>query len=347
MMFILEMWKCGKCGNLRPAQITKLPDFQISKSNVSPRRRVRARLLTRTRGPVLHDAARGPRRPGRQDRTARAAATTRARGDRRLSAARVRISSVSTGTRRVSRWISSTSARGRSSTRCSRARTSSSKTSGRGRWRDWGSASRTSRPNIHGSSTAPSQDSARRDRGGPRPGYDAMIQAEGGLMSITGAPDGPPFRLGVAIGDIATGMFAVQGILAALLARERRLRPGAGRDGGGQHVDIAMLDAVTALLTYQASSVFATGDTPGRLGNRHPSIAPYDTFAAVRRRLRVVGRQRRPVPPPVAGPRPIRSWRPIRASRTMPIAWRITSASAEGIVGASSARGRDRSGCRR
>ena len=110
---------------------------------------------------------------------------------------------------------------------------------------------------------------------GPRraeAGYDAMMQAEGGLMSITGAADGPPFRLGVAIGDIATGMFAVQGILAGLLAREKL--------GRGQLVDIAMLDSVTALLTYQASIAFATGDTPGRMGNRHPSIAPYDTFAA-------------------------------------------------------------------
>src|SRR4051794_24358755 len=110
---------------------------------------------------------------------------------------------------------------------------------------------------------------------GPRrleAGYDAMMQAEGGLMSITGAPDGPPFRLGVAIGDIATGLFAVQGILAALFVRER--------SGRGQHVDIAMLDAVTSLLTYQASSALATGETPVRMGNRHPSIAPYDTFAA-------------------------------------------------------------------
>lgn len=110
---------------------------------------------------------------------------------------------------------------------------------------------------------------------GPRsiePGYDAMMQAEGGLMSITGPPDGSPYRVGVAIGDIATGMFAVQGILAALLAR--------ARTGRGQRVDIAMLDAVTSLLTYQASSAFATGTTPVRMGNRHPSIAPYDTFAA-------------------------------------------------------------------
>ena len=118
---------------------------------------------------------------------------------------------------------------------------------------------------------------------GPRrveAGYDAMMQAEGGLMSVTGAPHGPPFRLGVAIADIATGMFAVQGILAALFARERTPRQGPGQAGRGQLVDIAMLDAVTALLTYQASMVFATGNAPRRLGNRHPSIAPYDTFTA-------------------------------------------------------------------
>ena len=112
--------------------------------------------------------------------------------------------------------------------------------------------------------------------GGPRrleAGYDAMMQAEAGLMSITGAADGPPFRLGVAIGDIATGMFAVEGILAALFARERQ------QPRRGQRVDIAMLDAVTALLTYQASIAFI-GETPRRMGNRHPSIAPYDTFEA-------------------------------------------------------------------
>jgi formyl-CoA transferase/CoA:oxalate CoA-transferase len=134
---------------------------------------------------------------------------------------------------------------------------------------------------------------------GPRrveAGYDAMMQAEAGLMSITGAADGPPFRLGVAIGDIATGMFAAQGILAALLAR--------ARSGRGQRVDIAMLDAVTSLLTYQASIAFATGETPRRMGNRHPSIAPYDTFETAtgqfvlsvgnddqfRRLMRVLGR---------------------------------------------------------
>jgi len=91
-------------------------------------------------------------------------------------------------------------------------------------------------------------------------------------MSITGGADGPPYRLGVAIADIVSGMFAAQGITAALFARERT--------GRGQAVDIAMLDSVAALLTYQAGIYFATGTAPGRLGNRHPTIVPYETFSA-------------------------------------------------------------------
>ena len=110
---------------------------------------------------------------------------------------------------------------------------------------------------------------------GPRTheaGYDAVIQAEGGLMSITGPADGPPYRLGVAIGDIVSGVFAAQGVLLALLARERT--------GQGQLVDVGMLDSVAALLTYQAGIYFATGSAPTRIGNRHPTIVPYETFAA-------------------------------------------------------------------
>ena len=110
---------------------------------------------------------------------------------------------------------------------------------------------------------------------GPRsrqPGYDAVIQGEGGLMSITGAADGPPYRLGVAIADIASGMFGAYGVALALFARERT--------GRGQQVDLAMLDAVAALLTYQAGNFFASGRVPARLGNRHPSIVPYEVFAA-------------------------------------------------------------------
>lgn len=103
-----------------------------------------------------------------------------------------------------------------------------------------------------------------------RPGYDAVIQAESGLMSITGAADGPPFRLGVAISDIVAGMFAAQGVTLALLARST--------NGRGQLVDIGMLDTAASLLTYQAGIHFATGRSPGRMGNRHPTIMPYETF---------------------------------------------------------------------
>ena len=110
---------------------------------------------------------------------------------------------------------------------------------------------------------------------GPRrsePGYDAVLQGEGGLMSITGPADGTPYRLGVAIADIVSGMFAAYGVAMALLAR--------ARTGRGQLVDVAMLDSVAALLTYQAGICFATGQAPPRLGNRHPTIVPYETFAA-------------------------------------------------------------------
>jgi formyl-CoA transferase/CoA:oxalate CoA-transferase len=109
---------------------------------------------------------------------------------------------------------------------------------------------------------------------GPRrdePGYDAVAQAESGMMSITGSAEGPAVRVGVAIADIAAGMFAFQGLLLALIAR--------GRTGRGQHVDVSLLDAVTGLLTYQVARYFATGSSPERTGNRHMTIAPYDTFA--------------------------------------------------------------------
>lgn len=89
-------------------------------------------------------------------------------------------------------------------------------------------------------------------------------------MSITGVPEGPPVRLGVAVADILAGMFAFQGLLLALIAR--------GRTGRGQHVDVSLLDSVAALLSYQAGRYFATGEVPTRTGNRHMTIAPYDTY---------------------------------------------------------------------
>ncbi len=110
---------------------------------------------------------------------------------------------------------------------------------------------------------------------GPRrsePGYDAVMQGEGGLMSITGPGDGPAYRLGIAIADITSGMFAAYGVAMALLARHRT--------GKGQFVDIGMLDSVAALLTYQAGIYFATDRAPTRMGNRHPTIVPYETLEA-------------------------------------------------------------------
>jgi formyl-CoA transferase/CoA:oxalate CoA-transferase len=112
-------------------------------------------------------------------------------------------------------------------------------------------------------------------RTGPRrneAGYDAVAQAESGLMSVTGAADGPAVRLGVAVADLASGMYAFQGLLGAIIAR--------GRTGRGQHIDVGLLDVTTSMLTYQAARYFATGTAPTRVGNRHPSIAPYDAFPA-------------------------------------------------------------------
>jgi crotonobetainyl-CoA:carnitine CoA-transferase CaiB-like acyl-CoA transferase len=108
-----------------------------------------------------------------------------------------------------------------------------------------------------------------------RAGYDFLVQALGGLMSITGEPDGVPgggpMKVGVAIADILTGMYAATAVLAALAHRER--------SGRGQHVDLALLDVQVAMLANQAQSYLATGRRPGRLGNAHPSIVPYQAFA--------------------------------------------------------------------
>jgi crotonobetainyl-CoA:carnitine CoA-transferase CaiB-like acyl-CoA transferase len=105
-----------------------------------------------------------------------------------------------------------------------------------------------------------------------RPGYDLIAQAEGGVMSLTGEPDDPPLKVGLSFADITAGMNAFSGILLALLARHQT--------GEGQRVDVSLLDCQVALLTYQAGIYFATGKSPERLGNKHPSITPYETFEA-------------------------------------------------------------------
>ena len=112
-----------------------------------------------------------------------------------------------------------------------------------------------------------------------RPGYDFVIQAVSGLMSVTGAPDsegGGPTKVGVAISDVATGMLGAVSILAALLGRDRIAGPSPGR---GQRIDISLLGATMASLVNQAQNAFASGAAPGRLGNAHPNIVPYETFA--------------------------------------------------------------------
>jgi len=104
-----------------------------------------------------------------------------------------------------------------------------------------------------------------------RAGYDFLIQGMGGLMSLTGEPDGEPMKVGVAVLDIVTGMYAATAVLAALAHRER--------SGRGQHVDLALLDVQVATLANQAQSYLVTGSNPRRLGNAHPSIVPYQAFA--------------------------------------------------------------------
>ncbi|RMF14344.1 MAG: CoA transferase [Alphaproteobacteria bacterium] len=105
-----------------------------------------------------------------------------------------------------------------------------------------------------------------------RPAYDMVVQAMGGILSVTGTPGGPPVRVGTSIGDITAGLFAVAGIEAALVARER--------DGRGRLVDIAMLDGQIAILENAIARYAASGQSPGPLGARHPSIAPFAAFRA-------------------------------------------------------------------
>ena len=104
-----------------------------------------------------------------------------------------------------------------------------------------------------------------------RPAYDMVVQAMGGVMSLTGHPDSPPTRVGTSTGDLNAGMFGVIGILAALYERKTT--------GRGQKIDISMLDSQVALLENAIARYVATGTVPSRLGSRHPSIAPFAAFA--------------------------------------------------------------------
>ena len=104
------------------------------------------------------------------------------------------------------------------------------------------------------------------------PGYDLVIQAASGLMDVTGDPDGGPQKVGVAFADIFTALYAVSAVQAALWAREKT--------GRGQLIDMALLDSLTGVMANQAMNFLASGRSPRRMGNAHPNIAPYESFAA-------------------------------------------------------------------
>lgn len=103
-----------------------------------------------------------------------------------------------------------------------------------------------------------------------RPGYDYVVQAEAGMMSITGEPEGEPMKAGVAVADLFTGMYAVQAILAAIIARRN--------DGQGQLIDMALFDCQVAMLANVGSSYLVTGEEPRRYGNAHASVVPYQVL---------------------------------------------------------------------
>lgn len=105
-----------------------------------------------------------------------------------------------------------------------------------------------------------------------RPGYDYVIQAMSGLMSITGPREGQGYKVGVAVSDVFTGLYALSSILAAMRHSERT--------GEGQHIDLSLLDSQIAALVNVASNYLVSGQTPPRLGNEHPNIVPYQTFSA-------------------------------------------------------------------
>jgi crotonobetainyl-CoA:carnitine CoA-transferase CaiB-like acyl-CoA transferase len=110
------------------------------------------------------------------------------------------------------------------------------------------------------------------ERAATLPGYDLLLQAMSGLMSVTGEPDGRPLKVGAALIDMICGLYASSAILAALHAR--------GRTGRGQRVEVSLMDSALAALLNQGSGFLGAGAVPGRLGNRHPSITPYETFTA-------------------------------------------------------------------
>ncbi|MEM1289307.1 MAG: CaiB/BaiF CoA-transferase family protein [Pseudomonadota bacterium] len=134
---------------------------------------------------------------------------------------------------------------------------------------DYGAVSKRNPRIIYASITGFGQNGPYADR----PGYDFLLQAMSGLMSITGDAAGEPQKVGVAVTDLFTGLYAVIGIQAALHERQK--------SGRGQHIDLSLFDAATAMLANQATNYLASGESPHRMGNAHPNIVPYQVFHAM------------------------------------------------------------------
>ena len=156
-----------------------------------------------------------------------------------------------------------------------------------------------------------------------KPGYDFVIQAVSGLMSITGWPDeagGEPTKVGVAIADVVTGLHGAVAVLAALAGRDRRRRDRlrARAAGRGQRIDVSILESALAVLVNQAQNAFATGTAPVRRGNAHPNIVPYETFATADGEIAVAVGSERQWERFCAALDLAPGWRPIGASRRTP-----------------------------
>ena len=276
-----------------------------------PWRAPRRRLLARARGAAGDDDPRRPRRRRRQGR-----APGRGRRHARLGPAVRRggldvLPRASTATSARWRSTSGDPGDGALAANSRRAPTSWSRASGRGRWRRSGSATTTSRRRNPGVVYCSVSAFGTGEAAARLPGYDLLLQAMGGLMSVTGEADGPPLKAGAALIDMVCGLYATIGILAALRARGRRR---------GQRVEVSLMDSALAALLNQARRFLMAGVVPGPAGQPPSVDRAVRDVPGRRRRLRAGRRQRREVRPAVrraAAPGP----GPTRASRRTPRAW--------------------------
>ena len=214
------------------------------------------------------------------------AATTPAPGPHRSTTASRRTTSGSTATSGPSSSTSPTSPMPPWPVSWPAAPTSSSRTSAPAGWR---STASTTTPSPRRTRRVCVDQRVRQRRGGPTlPGYDLIVQAISGLMSLTGPADGEPYRAGISVFDVMAGLHATIGLLAALHRRHET--------GRGQHVEVNLLSSALSGMVNHTSAYVAAGVVPYRMGNSHPSLFPYEAASLLRRRAHRHGRQRPAVP---------------------------------------------------